>query len=209
MDVTTNDAAEFGNTTQRCELLCELGDCYTSVGRYADARRCYEQAATVGPDEAGPYLGLGVVALQENDVENAELSFRVACRLDGGCAKAYAGLAMIAQQRNEGRQAFDLYLKSLERDADNLTALLGLFQVSCMMGSFAEVIRHLEAYLRMHPGDTSVMFCLATLYTRDSRVSEARRILRDIAAVDPENQDVANLLEEVERGLNSRASMTT
>ncbi|HEX42768.1 MAG TPA: tetratricopeptide repeat protein [Phycisphaerales bacterium] len=208
MDVTTNNTAEFENTTQRCELLCELGDCYATVGRYPDAKRCYEQAATVGPDEPGPYVGLGVVALQENDLENAELSFRVACRLDGGCAKAYAGLAMIAQQRNDGPRAFDLYLKSLERDADNLTALLGLFQVSCMMGSFAEVIRHLESYLGMHPGDTSVMFCLATLYARDSRLSEARKMLGDIAAVDPENQDAANLLEEVERSLNGRAATT-
>jgi len=201
MDITKGDIAEHENTTQRYEVLQELGDCYASVGSYEQAQKCYEKAATLGPDEAGPYVGLGVVALQKELLEDAEIAFRVACRLDGNCAKGYAGQAMVAQERGDYKQAFDMYLKCLELDTDNLTALLGLFQTSCQMGSFGKVIHYLEVYLDMHPGDISVMFSLAALYVKDGHLEQAGTLLGDILALDPGNSDAANLLEEVEHSL--------
>lgn len=201
MDNTRADEIDRHKRTQHYEVLRELGDCYTSVGNYGQAQRCYEKAASLGPDEPGPYIGLGVAALQRERLDDAEIAFRVACRLDPQCAKAYAGLAMVAQQRHELSQAFDLYMKSLELDTDNITALLGMFQVSCDMGSFAKVIYYLETYLQMHPGDTSVMFALAALYLKDGRPEQARDTLLDLLALEPANQDAANLLEEVEHSL--------
>lgn len=196
----TNDADRHTHA-QHYEVLRELGDCYTSVGNYSQAQRCYEKAASLGPDEPGPYVGLGVAAMQKDKLDDAEIAFRVACRLDPGCAKAYAGLAMIAQQRRDFPHAFDLYMKSLELDTDNIAALLGMFQVSCEMGSFAKIIYYLELYLQMHPGDTSVMFALAALYLRDSELESSKTMLLSILALEPTNQDATNLLEEVRHTL--------
>ena len=201
MDIVETNEIEKHKRTQHYEVLRELGDCYTSVGNYSQPHRCYEKAASLGPDEPGPYIGLGVAAMQCGKLEDAEISFRVACRLDPDCAKAYAGMAMVAQQRREYSGAFDLFMKSLELDSDNITALLGLFQVSCEMGSFARVIYYLDVYLEMHPGDTSVMFALAAIYFKDGQPEQAKRMLQNLLALEPENQDAANLLEEVEHGL--------
>ncbi len=201
MDITQNNVDEQHDSTQHYEVLQELGDCYTSVGNYTQAQQCYEKAAVLSPDEAGPYVGLGVVALQKNLLDDAEIAFRVACRLDANCAKAYAGLAMVAQQRADYKQAFEMYLKSLELDTDNLIALLGLFQTSCQMGSFSKVIHYLEAYLNMHPGDTSVMFPLAALYMKDGKLEKSKKILLDLLTLDKSHTDAANLLEEVEHSL--------
>jgi Flp pilus assembly protein TadD len=198
MDIMNTNEIEKHKLTQHYEVLRELGDCYTSVGNYSQAHRCYERAASLGPDEPGPYVGLGVAALQMGKLEDAEIAFRVACRLDVRCAKAYAGLAMVAQQRRDYPQSFDLYMKSLELDSDNITALLGLFQVSCEMGSFAKVIYYLQVYLDMHPGDVSVMFALSALYLKDGQTEQARDMLRNLLALEPGNQDAVNLLEEVE-----------
>jgi len=204
MDVTQKNSADEQNYTQHYEVLQEMGDCYTSIGDYARAQRYYGKAASLGPDEPGPYVGLGVVALQKNLLDDAEIAFRVACRLGPDCAKAYAGLAMVCQQKKDYQQAFELYMKSLELDSDNITALLGLFQTSCQMGSFAKIIYYLEVYLNMHPGDTAVSFSLAALYMRDGRLEQSKKILLDILALDPANQDAANLLEEVEHNLAQR-----
>jgi tetratricopeptide (TPR) repeat protein len=200
-NVTQDDIVEEVDSTQHYEVLQELGCCYTSVGDFAQAERCYEKAALLGPDEPGPYVGLGVVALQKNLPDDAEIAFKVACRLDVNCAKAYAGLGLLAQQRADYKRAFEMYLKCLEFDTDNLTALLGLFQTSCQMGSFAKVIHYLEVYLSIHPGDTSVMFSLAALYMKDGRFERSRKILLDVLTLDPANKDAANLLEEVEYSL--------
>lgn len=201
MDITRDSTDQQYDSTQHYEVLQQLGDCYASVGNYAEAQKHYEKAASLGPDEPGPYIGLGVVALQKNLLDDAEISFRVACRLKPDCARAYAGLAMIAQQRADYKQAFEMYLKSLELDSDNLISLLGLFQTSCRMGSFAKVTYYLEIYLDMHPGDTSVMFPLAALYMKDGRLEQSKKVLLDLLALDPSNNEAANLLEEVEHSL--------
>ena len=201
MDITQDSSIAEHNSTQHYEVLRELGDCYATVGRYEQAQHYYEKAASLGPDEPGPYVGLGVVALQKNQLDDAEIAFRVACRLDPDCAKAYTGLAMVFQQRQDHQQAFDLYMKSLELDSDNITALLGLFQASCQMGSFKKIIHYLQIYLDMHPADTSVMFSLAALCVKDSRLEQSKRMLLDVLALDPTNQDATNLLEEVEHTL--------
>lgn len=198
MDILNTNEIEKYKLAQHYEVLRELGDCYTSVGDYGQAQRCYEKAALLGPDEPGPYVGLGVAALQTGKLDDAEIAFRVACRLDAKCAKAHAGLAMVAQQRRDYPRSFDLYMKSLELDSDNITALLGLFQVSCEMGSFAKVIYYLQVYLDMHPGDVSVMFALSALYLKDGQTEQARDMLRNLLALEPGNQDAVNLLEEVE-----------
>ena len=91
MDIAQENTAEQPDLVQHYEVLQELGDCYTSVGNYVQAQRCYEKAASLGPDEPGPYVGLGVVGLQKNLLDDAEVAFRVAARLDTNCAKAYCG----------------------------------------------------------------------------------------------------------------------
>jgi len=201
MDAAQTDRIDKHKRTQHYEVLRELGDCYTSVGNYRQAQSCYEKAASLGPDEPGPYVGLGVAALQCDKLDDAEIAFRVACRLDPKCAKAYTGLAMVTQQRRDFPQAFDLYMKALQLDTDNITALLGLFQVSCEMGSFAKVTHYLAVYLEMHPGDTAVMFALAALYLKDGRPAPAQAMLRNLLALEPGHADAAKLLEEVEHTL--------
>jgi len=191
---------------QHFEIVQELGDCHTQLGEYDQARDCYEQAALLEPDEAGPYVGTGVIALQQGKLDDAEIAFRVALRLDPCSSRAYAGQAMIQQQKGHMQEAFDLYLRCLDIDSDNMTALLGLFQVSCQMGSFGRVIDYLKVYLQMHPGDVSVMFCLATLYMKDQQVELAGQLLRNILELDPQNTDAQDLLEEAEHILAQNTS---
>jgi tetratricopeptide (TPR) repeat protein len=201
MDITQDETNQQYNTRQHYDILQELGDCYCSEGDYEHAKIYYEKAAVLEPDEPSPYVGLGVVALQNNQLEDACAAFNVACRLDATCAKAYAGLGMAAQQKNDYKRAFDMYLKSLELDGENLIGLLGLFQTSCQMGSFGQVTHYLELYLDMHPGDTSVMYPLAALYMKDGKIEASKNILHDILVLDPGNTDAVNLLEEIEHNL--------
>ncbi len=193
--------ADQNQVLQHYEVMKELGDCYTSSSDYEKAKRCYEKASTLGPDEPGPYIGLGVIAFQNGLLDDAEIAFRVACRLDAKCAEGFSGRAMVEQKREHYEKAFDLYLKCLELDTDNLTSLLGLFQTSCKMGTFEKVIYYLEVYIEMHPADTSVMFSLAALYMRDGQLEKSKQMLLDMLALEPENKDAANLLEEVEHTL--------
>jgi len=190
-----------GRLRQHYSVLKELGDCYAALGDYDRARGCYHDAADVAPDRPGPYLGLGVIEVQQERPAQAEEAFHAALDRDGDCAEAYGGLAMISQQNGQYSRAFELYLKCLERDGDNLVALLGLFQTSIQMGTFSMVIHFLEVYLEKHPGDTSVLFCLATLYARDGRYVEAQDALLDVLTLEPHKNEAANLLAQIQERL--------
>ncbi len=195
------DSSEQHEWEPHFELIQDLGRCHASLGNHAEAKVHFERAANLEPDAPAPYVGLGVLALQADQLDDAEIAFRVACRLDTNDSKAYAGLAMVAQRRSDYTTAFDFYLKSLELDTDNLTALLGLFQASCQMGSFAQVTHYLELYLSLHPTDTSVMFSLAALYMKDNLPLQAKPLLETIISLDNANTDAEDLLEEVEHTL--------
>jgi len=195
------------NWERNCQSFSEIqqaGEYFISAGDYASAHDCFEKAAELNPDSAEPYVGLGLMELQKGNPDSAEIAFRVACRLEPKCDKAYSGLAAAAQKKGDYEKAFEMYLKCLELNINNMTALLGLFQTSCQMGSFAKVIHYLELYLKMQPDDCSVMFALAVLYVRENKFESAQKILTNILQLDPANEDAVNLLEEVEHNLTSK-----
>lgn len=196
--VTENFVVEEG-VDQHYEVLKELGDCHASLGNYDRARQCYEEAALLAPKKPGPIIGLGVVGIQTGGLDQAERAFHQALEIDPECGEAYGGLAMIYQRRRDYSRAFDMYLACLNKDVDNLVALFGLFQTSCQMGSFAKVIHYLEVYLGLHPDDTSVLFCLATLYARDGRLCDAAQALETVLALESDNADAAGLLNDIHR----------
>lgn len=201
MNHTPEDTVLPSRWHDEYDIVQTLGNCHATVGNDAEAQHHFAQAASLEPDEPEPYVGLGVLALQNDKLEDAEVAFRVACRLNTQCSRAYAGLAMVAQRRQDFKGAFAYYLKSLELDTDNLIALLGLFQTSCEMGTFSQITRYLELYLLAHPDDTSVMFSLAALHLKDGLLDESKRVLLSLLAQDPLNTDAQDLLEEVEHDL--------
>ncbi len=191
----------FPDARQHFEVLKELGDCCASMGDHARADEAYRHASSLDPLAAGPYVGMGTVATQTDRLDLAVRAFRQALRNDPRCAEAYGGLAIVHQRRKEYSEAFDVYLKCLELDSDNLVALLGLFQTSCRMGTFRRIIHYLERFLQRHPGDTSVLFCLASLYAREGAYERASDALLSVLALEPDKAEAVDLLEQVQSRL--------
>jgi tetratricopeptide (TPR) repeat protein len=201
VNITQNSTGPTKDTPEHYKVLLELGACHISMGNYKEAQRCYEESVSLGADGPQLYLGLGTVALGRELFEEAEVAFKVAIRLDKNCAEAFCGLAIIHQQKHDFAEAQQMYAKCLELNNDNLTALSGLFQASRQLGLFSKAKHYLEVYLKNHPSDAKVMFCLATLYVNDDQLNEAEKVLSDVLISEPAFVDAANLLEEVEHQL--------
>lgn len=207
--MTRNPAYDIGDEPppsplQQAEALKELGDCYAAVNDYPRARHCYLQALQTAPSASGPYVGLGAVAMQAGNADEAAAAFRAALRHEPACAEACGGLAMIHQQQGRYVEAFEMYLRCLDLNSDNLFALLGLFQTSCQMGTFGKIIDYLELYLDRHSDDTSVLFCLASLYAREGRLEQARASLLSVLELEPGKSEAADLLRDVDAHLAAR-----
>ena len=192
---------EYRQGWRSYEELKEMGDCHASVENYPQAELCYRQAAVLAPNEAGPFVGLGVVAMQQGQEGLAMRAFQTAKTIDADCSQAYGGMAMIHQEQGRFPQAFEMYLRCLELDANNMLALLGLFQASSQMGTFSKIIHYLELYLDGHPSDHSVLFCLASLYAREGELIQAKQALLTVLASDPDKTEARDLLEDIDHQL--------
>jgi tetratricopeptide (TPR) repeat protein len=187
---------------QHYEVLLELAECYAALADTRAASDCYHQAMALAPDQAQPHVGLGTVAVEAQQWEQAEAEFTQAVRLEPDSAEGYGGLALVRQHRQDYAAAFDMYLRCLDRDSDNLVALLGLFQTSRQMGNFSKIVQYLELYLQRHPDDASVLFCLGSLYARDGQFQDARRTLRRVLELEPGKPEAMEMLVEVEQRLS-------
>ena len=184
--------------TYHYKNLKDLGDCHAAMGDLKHARISYEQAASANPLDAAPRVDLGVLAIRDGRFHEAKEHYRKAIALNPAHSEAYGGFAVACHQLRQHVEAFEAYMKCLELDQDNLVALLGLFQTSCQMGTFAQIIRYLEIYLQSHADDTAVLFCLATLYARDSRFDQARRAVLKVLSIEPEKPEAMKLLIQIE-----------
>jgi len=197
----SDDPSGSDLTGSQCGVLMQMADCYAEVSQTELAQRHYHAARALCPALAAPYVGLGTIALQDGQLTQAAEFFKNAAELQPDCGEAYSGLAIVHQELEDHAAAFDMHLKCLELDTDNLVALLGLFQISCRMGTFSKIIHFLEVYLKRNPTDTSVLFCLATLYAREDRLHDARRVTMDILSYEPEKEGAAKLLAQLNETL--------
>lgn len=180
------------------ELKQRGDDCAARLD-YAGSRHFYLSAQAILPQEVDAYLGLGAAAIAFDDWHAARSAFEQARQADSSCCEAYVGLAIVHQQAQDFPRAFDNYLKCLELNSDNLTALLGLFQTSCQMGTFFKIIRFLEIFLAKHPDDAAVLFCLATLQARDGQFAQARQSILRVLRLEPGKSEAIRLLTQIEQ----------
>lgn len=178
-----------------------MGDCHLAMAELAEAKWCFSRAAAVAPHRAEPLVGLANVSFQLGHHEQAYRQFLSATELDSQCGAAFAGLAMIYQNRDDCPGAFDMYLRALELEPDNLLALLGLFQMSRSMGTFKQIIHYLEVYRKGHPDDSAVLFCLASLYVQENHLLQARELLLEVLDLEPGKPEANALLSQVHRAM--------
>ncbi len=172
-----------------------------ALAQLAEARKCFSRAAAISPNRAEPLVGLANVAFQLGNHEDAYRQFLQATELDEQCGDAFAGLAMVYQHRQDCANAFDMYLRALELEPDNLLALLGLFQMSRSMGTFKQIIHYLEVYRKGHPDDSAVLFCLASLYVQENHLLQARELLLEVLDLEPGKPEANALLSQVHQAM--------
>ncbi len=185
-------------------LLQELGEAYSDAEQYDKAIEVLLKAIRHEPRFPTAHASLGMVQLRVGRLQEATNAFQNALKCEGTHAVACRGMGMVFQRTGQFTRAFEMYLKALEQDDDDLLSLLGLFQTSCKMGTFSKITHYLETYLGNHPEDTSVTFCLATLYAKEGRLEDARDQLMTLLTIEPGKEEAIHMLEKVQQHIQKR-----
>ena len=87
------------------ELLLRADNC-TIAGQYEQAEEHYKKILTLTPSCADAWIGLGVLALQQNQLQAAEEAFRQALESDPSCWTGWTGLALLYNLQGDKEKAF-------------------------------------------------------------------------------------------------------
>ena len=199
MEVDRNDTVmTLERLCNDYEVLMRRADFCSASAASEYARQCYIKASALAPDRGEPYVGLGIVSLQQNDLAGAQAAFETACRLDERCERGFCGLGIVHQQKGNCQKARSMYSRCLELDGDDMTALLGLLEISHQTGDLAEIEYFLRQYLATYPHDVAIMLCLASVHLQAEQFGTARQILTDVLIVDSDNITAVELIEEMD-----------
>ncbi|MCB0416469.1 MAG: tetratricopeptide repeat protein [Bdellovibrionaceae bacterium] len=181
----------------RFEVLKESGNCYFRLGRETEARVAYLDAMKVRPDSVLLEVNLGMLELQCHRLDDAEKHFQRALDLDAGCSKAFSGLALVAQEREDFFVAEKYFYKALDLDPLNQTALLQLVARAHRCGEFAAISERLKQFVAQEPDNVDVNYAYATVLFKRGRWAECRERLHTALTKDPHHRPSQKLNREL------------
>lgn len=117
-----------------------LGHACHSKGDFEGAKAHYLRAATGAPNHPGVLLGLGLIALQNNLLDDAEDLLRRAAKADPADANIMANLAAVLLTRKKFADCVTVCKKAIELQPGNVEALVNLSQAYLGLGDHVAAV---------------------------------------------------------------------
>ena len=164
-------------------------------------------ARAVQPAKIAPAVETAYQSFSNGDLPAAQRQYEAALRQEPNNRDALLGLAMVHTRQSQGAQAASYYLRMLELDPNDSTAVAGL--VGMRSGDAAQSEGRLKAILNTNPEAGPALFALGNLYAQQNRWSEAQQTFFRAYSAAPDNPDYAyNLAIGLDRLNQGRLALT-
>lgn len=178
-----------------------LARIFLAVKRNLQAKSMLEQAAAQQPDYPGTYLLLGNLALVEGRLTDAWLEFQAAADRTGSASvpenqqrlfklQSHAGLATVAEARNDWEQARQHLIAWLDLDPDNAKARQRLGRALFGLDRVDEAHDALEQAAKSDPEIESAAIAMGWLHHRKGNAEQAAEWMNRAAKEMPDNPKV-------------------
>ena len=186
-------ARNQGNTS----VLAHMGDCLANLGKVVEAEAAYLEALEARGDDVLAHIGIGVLKLLAQQYSEAAIAFGKALHGDPASSKALCGLGMARNGQGHKKASYNYFLKALDIDPENITALHELIRTAYDLGDFERAVTHTRNYLMYHPGDLDILFSLAGILYKTDAYDEACDVMERLMALSPEYQGGKELMERI------------
>ena len=173
--------------TSEGDYRANLGIAYSLVGQLDDAKRELIKARALLPY----YLAINDNIAQVNEV--ADLLARNPAEANLVLAENVLGLG-------DHGLAIRFFNKSLSYDPKSLRAINDLAVAYSYQQDYDRAIKTLQAGLKLYPDNTDLLHNTASMFYQKKDFPKAVEYWNRILQIEPENQQVKDLIREVERG---------
>jgi len=187
---------------QAAKELCDEADDFVRAKQYELALSQYDRALKTDNTFSRPERGIGVVYLQQGEVERAKETFSSALEKEPTDGRSLVGLANCHFQQGEKQEAYSLYERALELNPTDLPVLFNFINVSYALGRLEELEAALRSYLSKKPKDTQILYCLAGCLYKAKQPEAARIELEKLFEIEPSHEGG----KELEQMLNSETT---
>ena len=157
-------------TTQRAQILANIGRLYLKDGFYEKAVWEYQKSLAMHP-HASAYNGLGIAWTMLGAYSEAVAAQRKALELQPNFAKAYAGLGLAYFRQNETEAALKYYRRATDLDPQFLEAHLKIGVILLNQGRYAGAIDTYQTALKIKPDAPQVHHNLGLCYAHQAKTA--------------------------------------
>lgn len=174
-----------------------LGNCLASLKRPVEAEQAYHAAIKINPDSERPYLGLGTVAMLQENWQAAMFGFMTALAKNPNAMKGEFGVGLSMAARNMHAEAIAHFSRVLDHEPLNAEALFYLYRSAMESGQPRLAIEPIEQYLRARPDDTNFMFNLCGAYWKAGELARATDLCNRVLEREPNHAAAKDVLEHL------------
>lgn len=162
-----------------------LGNCLARLNRVEEAEKAYCEAIKLDETSERPYLGLGALAMLQENWQAAMYGFMTALAKSPGTIRGEFGVALSMAVRNMHSDALEHFRRVLAREPYNAEALFYFYRSAVESGQPQIAVEPLKNYLEKHPTDTNFLFSLCGAYWKSGELSRATDLCRRVLELDP------------------------
>ena len=137
------------------------------------------------PNHAEGLLLKGILCMQREQYEQAEIAFDSAMREGADRKKCLMGMGMAATGRAYTQGAWERFLQVLEEHPDDAEAIHWLLRAGTEQNRWDELGWHLRKYLLRNPADLAIRFALAGVLVRGEQIEAACQEYDTLRALSP------------------------
>ncbi len=176
-----------------------VGSVLQKKGDITGARQSYQVALQLALTAKQAYFALGTLAEAEGNNAEAERQYRRAILLDDQYVAAYTNLGALLLNRGDLQEAEQILTSALAFNPNSVQAHFSLSSVYLHQKKFLEASAELERVVKLQPELVDAWVTLAAAYLHQGRNTQALDALKKAFALDKNNQDAKNLLQEMIR----------
>lgn len=176
-----------------------LGNCMARLNRAEEAEKAYLQAAETNMESERPFLGLGSVAMLQENWTAAQYGFLAALSRNPNTMRAEFGLGISLAARNQHTNAIKHFKRVVSEDVRNSEAVFYLYRSAMETSQPQEAIAALSRYLENCPEDIDFWFHLSGALWKAGSLDDAIEVCKKVLEMNPQHADAQSTLRYMEQ----------